>query len=95
MKTEISKSIRLLIYWALFATMIFAPASFFLLIALGTNLGGFDVFCLFRLAGGSMALLLIWSAIYIRVERPLARFAIVTVAILLLLTFAGLRMPEF
>lgn len=94
MKTEISKKMRRLIYWALFATMVFAPASFFPLIALGTNLGGFDVSCLIRLAGGSMTLLLIWSAIYISVERQLARFAITTIAILLLLIFAGFIIAE-
>jgi hypothetical protein len=86
---------RRLIYWALFVTMIFPPASLLLLIALGTNLGGFNVFTLFLLTGGSMPLLLIWSAIYSNVEKQLARFAIITIAILLLLIFAGLRFPVF
>ena len=86
----VTKGTRRGIYWALLTTALGASALFVLLVYDGGDFPGYGSFTLLRLAGASIALLLIWSAVFIRNEPSLARSALVGIGILHLLFFARL-----
>lgn len=92
----LTKVRRRRIFWVLLGLAISAPTGFTtMLFSQSGVFFGLDGFELLQISAAAHALLLVWCALFIGVEPVLARCALIYIALLHVLFFAGLTQPVF